>query len=68
VISRYSGKCYICGDATKAGVDQYDVANKRSYHQHCHDNVVHIEEPATADDAGSLADKLGFAPRSPHVD
>lgn len=60
MISKYDGICFWCKDQTHAGVDQYDVKNKVSYHQSCFQTIESAYESATKDEAEALADKLGF--------
>lgn len=60
MISRYNGFCKYCHRPTKAGVDQYLVAEKISYHEACLENGAVDEETASDE----LADKLGFKEHS----
>lgn len=49
MIARYNGLCHLCGLPTKAGVDQYDVATKKNWHEGCEGSG-----------GTELADALGF--------
>lgn len=60
MISKYNGTCFYCHRPTKAGVDQYDLAEKISYHAQCLANVNEWDETVLKDDAESLADRLGY--------
>jgi len=63
MISRFNGKCVYCKEPTKAGVDQYDVVQKISYHEACQVNrdVSDVDEES----GGELADQLGFQKEQP---
>jgi hypothetical protein len=56
MISKYNGKCAHCGQPTKAGVDQYDIDTKRSYHEACEPQPL----PFDSAEDDELADRLGF--------
>lgn len=54
MISKYPGHCFLCNEPTQAGIDQYDLQMKRSYHADCEEN----QPPGP--DAYVLADSLGY--------
>lgn len=56
MITRYNSTCSVCHKPTKAGVDEYDLVSKKSYHLDCQ----HGHEPTTPDDSEALADRLGY--------
>lgn len=60
MISKYNGTCFYCHQPTKAGVDQYHVGEKISYHERCHENVSEMDESTGKVDAESLAERLGY--------
>lgn len=47
-----------CGKATKAGVDEYDIASKTSYHAICQESIGSIPTREQYE----LAKRLGFLP------
>lgn len=57
MISKYNGTCVYCGKPTKAGVDHYDIENKRGYHSACEERQENAPPSAAA---FSLAEDLGF--------
>ena len=57
MISKYNGSCHICGMATKAGKDQYDLERKVSFHSSCEEFE---ENQPPSPEQHALADKLGF--------
>ena len=60
MISKYNSTCHFCHRPTKAGVDQYHVVEKLSYHEACHDNVQAMDQETAQDEPNALADRLGF--------
>ena len=54
MIAKYGGICTYCHIPTKAGVDQYDVEAKVSYHEECRMQDTGGDEPE------KLAERLGF--------
>lgn len=57
MISKYNGNCFICGMATRAGKDLYDLDRKASYHSACEE--AQENQPPGADQL-ALASKLGY--------
>lgn len=57
MIANYKGVCVVCGKPTKAGVDIYEVAEKKNFHVACRP----AKPPSTRSvDAEALADRLGY--------
>ena len=56
MISKYDGRCRYCKQATHAGVDEYDVETRQSYHVACQSQsqLLPIAEQH------ELAERLGF--------
>jgi hypothetical protein len=54
MISKFDGRCFICGKPTKAGKDMYDLDTRQSYHAECKEN----QPPGP--EAYALAERLGF--------
>ena len=61
MIAKYGGVCSYCHLPTKAGVDQYDVRAKVSYHPECAAEASYnFDTSDDGDEPEKLAEKLGF--------
>jgi len=60
MISKYKGKCYLCGEPTKPNVDYYDMDKKQSYHYQCcvQGSLTELDEELQK--SIDLAEKLGY--------
>lgn len=54
MISKYPGTCCYCKLPTKAGVDEYEIESKASYHVECHEN------PKPTPECYAIAARLGY--------
>jgi hypothetical protein len=58
VISKFDGRCVVCGKPTHAGVDQYDMDTREAYHLDCKSNQPPNRETF------ALAERLGYLPHA----
>lgn len=58
MISKFSGTCFYCHRPTVAGVDNWDVKEKKAYHEECQHVSPYDESVST--DAEELAERLGY--------
>jgi hypothetical protein len=56
MIAKYPGTCCYCKRPTAAGVDQYEVETRKSYHPDCLPGSL----PFDHDAAERIAERLGF--------
>lgn len=60
MISKYAGTCVLCKKPTKAGVDQYDLDLKESFHLACKQDQE--DNPKPTPEQFELAIRLGYKP------